>query len=650
MIGSKGVLVKESPVFDQNGNVTYNQSGQIITKKEFAKDSKGKLVQAKCPFYTNSKYQLFDTYITEIISFGNKEEQTDVNIKNLKFGKLQKIEFNGYSDKINNYTKSLYYLHRSMLGGYMLKNEENSDYKYTLYTKTDPYGTVQRWVSNNIVGPYYQVDDAFYVSGNTSVQNTESVTCTTTTSLTSHYDRLPGNINIETTNDDKIAYDKHFEGSFINIFGNETLFYSDHYVLANQEVGNVNDTEYIERVNNTQGIYYSILKPNKENGLVDFGITNDHIRFNTFTKVNILNDEMKSNKLQGSYLRNGTVYTIKQAISDSNIEKNTIKTILQKAADFNISVKTYKQEDGKIVCVLISNRTINNKDNNGWNYISKIWDDEAVQNNIRDIYSTYYENKKTTPYCSNDTYLYKVFKNEQEFKETSNIDIYDMLDNKKQIIFRVQEEQNNNQQNSSSSSEQQNNNQQNSSSSSEQQNNNQQNSSSSSEQQNNNQENSSSNSEQQSNNQGNSSSGSNQQNENRGNTSSGLVDRGENDNSDKEKEVIKIVPSKIDVIEKTDSKIVDIDNNIENNDNIEEIEKDKTITQDELDNVIREEIEQEDFYKQEESITEIQDHDKKDSNLTIPQTGTIDLIVVIIMIVLLSIIAIVTFILYKRIK
>ena len=303
---SKGVLVKESAVLDEYGNPEYNKNGTIITKKEFYRDNKGKLVQAKCPFYTNNKYPLFDTYIAQVANFGTESEKMDLNFKNLSFNSLQKVDFESFSANTTNYTDNLYYLHRSMLGGYLLKNSDNSEFKYTMYTKTDPYGTVQRWVSNSITGKYYQIDDSFYPS-TTNKLNTGTINCTSTKKTTSHYNRLSNNLKIDEAFDDTTIYEEHFEGSFINTFGNDTVFYSDHYVASTSEVGKSSDENYIQNLNNVNGIYYSVLDSNTSDGTTDFGKTNDHIRFNTFSKVNVLNSNMKPTSLKDNYLRNGTV-------------------------------------------------------------------------------------------------------------------------------------------------------------------------------------------------------------------------------------------------------------------------------------------------------------------------------------------------------
>ena len=636
----KGVLVKEYAALDSNGNVIYNAKGEIITNKEFYKDSKGKLVQAKCPFYTNNKYPLLDTYIAEVTNFGNIEEKTDVNIKNIKFGKIQKLQFNGFAEQSSNHTKSLYYLHRSMLGGYMLKNKDNSEYKYTLYTKTDPYGTVQRWVSNNFIGPWNQVDDAFYVGNSVNEKN---ITCTATTTLTSHYDRLPGNISINSSYDDKKVYDKHFEGSFINSFGNDTLFYSDHYVVSTQEVGKSTDENYIENINSTLGIYYSVLQPNKENGTVDFGYTDDHIRFSTYTRVNVLNDNMKISKLQGSHLRNGTVYTVNQAVTEnSQIDINNLKSIIKQAKDFNVNVKAYKQQDGSTLCILKSNRTINNKENNGWKYISQIWTDESVDINTRNIYSTYYENKKTTPYCANNTYLYKVFKNDREFEEISNISIYDMLDNEKEIIFRTQNEEERQEENQVQENKIENTEQEYKDTKEKHENTEQEYEDTQDNHEKNYYENINKETEE------------NKQESNKESIK-------EQDLS--KSETINIIPSfeNIKIITEDEIEVLENEEKI-----IEDEINEKIIIEEELKQEVKEQIEQEKiaekneynnteyYYDEEEKLKEekihIEDLDKRENAMVIPQTGVVETITIIVIIIGLIIIAILSYIGYRKIK
>ena len=399
-----GVLVKEIAKKDEQGNIIYEvdskgkKTNKVDTDKSFYLNN-GQIVQNTVPFDTDGKYALFDTYIAEVTGLGNEEQQKDINIKNLVFGELKKVKFisfdemNEYGEEVTDIAPTDDYLKHSMLGIYLIKND-NENNKYAMYTKTDPYGTVQRWVSNNIYGPYTQADERFYISNNFNDSiNTDGIQC----------------ISTESYNND-LVFKKHFEGAFIGNFGDETLFYSDHYITnQTEEVGSTDGDYYLENRNKVAGIYYSVLEKNN-NDVTDFGITN-HIRFNAFNKVNLLNTNMRPTSSRENQIRNGTVLTIK-----SEEDKESIRNIIKNASNFNTTVKKYKQSNNKYTIVVKSNRAISNKDENGndtswyldgWKYVSEMKNDSNVESYINNIYNYYMD--KYVPYYKSELYIYKTF-------------------------------------------------------------------------------------------------------------------------------------------------------------------------------------------------------------------------------------------------
>ncbi len=404
-----GVLVKEIAKKDEQGNIIYevdskgNKTNKVDTDKSFYLNN-GQVVQNKVPFDTDGKYALFDTYIVEVMDFGTEEQQNNINTKNLVFGNPKKVKFTSF-DEINEYGEEVTdlaltddYLKHSMLGIYLIKND-NENNKYAMYTKTDPYGTVQRWVSNNIYGPYTQADDRFYISNNFDDSiNTDKIQC----------------ISTESYNND-LVLKKHFEGAFIGNFGDETLFYSDHYITNQpEEVGSTDGEYYLENRNKVAGIYYSVLEKNNNNA-TDFGITDDncHIRFNPFNKVKLLNTNMRPTSSKENQIRNGTVLTI-----NSEEDKESIRNIIKNASNFNTTVKKYRQSNNKYTVVVKSNRAISNKDENGndaqwcldgWKYASEMENDSNVASNIKTIYEYMDGGAKLTPYVRGELYIYKTF-------------------------------------------------------------------------------------------------------------------------------------------------------------------------------------------------------------------------------------------------
>ena len=414
-----------------------------IYKYDLYTNSNGEMIKANCPVGDDGTYPIFDQYITKV-DFGAEEDQKDINKKNLSFIKindeatnvLTKINLCGLdwesdenSNDINKYKKY------SMLGWYLLKNEEGSatlknsnneditynNKKYAMYTKQDPFGTLQRWVSDSIVGPWQQIDDGFYISQNINIesqQSSQDTTCTSFIKFTSHDNRFKNaqtSLRIADGYNDKDAYAKHYEGTFVATFGNDTMLYSDHYIIDNESEAGSNDDRTTESVNRIAGIYYSILDKNFD-GKTNFGITYDHMRFNLFNKVNTFNTEIRPTASRYNQLRNGLVFS---SVNLSDEEKNIFKETLRNATKFNLEPIYYLQSDGKITVVVKSNRAINNKNgeddeewvNNGWKYASEMYInknnyDSNVDKSIRDIYKSY---ASTTPYGIDEIYLYKTF-------------------------------------------------------------------------------------------------------------------------------------------------------------------------------------------------------------------------------------------------
>lgn len=454
-------------------------------KYDLYTNSNGEMIKANCPVGADGTYPIFDQYITKV-DFGTEEDQKDINKKNLSFKKineeatnvLTKIELCGLdwesnenSNDINKYKKY------SMLGWYLLKNEEGSitlknsnneditynNKKYSMYTKQDPFGTLQRWVSDTIIGPWQQIDDGFYISqniNNESQQNSQETTCTSFIKFTSHDNRFESSqtlLSIADGYNDKDAYAKHYEGTFVATFDNDTMLYSDHYIIDNESEAGSNNDRTTESVNKVAGIYYSILDKNYD-GKTNFGITNDHIRFNLFNKVNILNTQIRPTASRNNQIRNGLVFS---SVNLSNEEKNIFKETLKNATKFNLEPIYYPQSNGKITVVVKSNRAINNKNGendeewvaNGWKYATEMYVDKNnydsnVDKSIRDIYKTY---ASTTPYGIDEIYLYKILDTgsmetlkvkdfageEKEAKIDTSIPVIDITLNKTNIDLAV---------------------------------------------------------------------------------------------------------------------------------------------------------------------------------------------------------------------
>ena len=185
-----------------------------------------------------------------------------------------------------------------------------------MYTKQDPYGTIQRWVSDYIEGPWEQIDDRFYASEEALNYNeNDLVVCKNIIEDNKHTYRFFNEVIeknsyllIPEGKNEKYVFGKHYEGTSIATWGDKKILYSDHYEINNSlEVGNTKTTESVNRV---AGIYYSELELNYNNK-TNLGYLEDHIRFNIFYKLNTINTEMRPKSSQGNQLRNGWILSLK---------------------------------------------------------------------------------------------------------------------------------------------------------------------------------------------------------------------------------------------------------------------------------------------------------------------------------------------------
>ena len=381
----------------------------------------GNVVQADCPWYDGG-YALFDRYISEV-ELGSTEQQMDINYQNLTFKGFHKIDLKGYNfdkeDEINSKDKK-YFLQHSTLFNLIKRNNDGSQYKYTMYLKTDPFGTVQRWVSNSIDGEWFQMDERYYPIGYVSEdnsyyatdnENNDDNTCKTLVKLSSWEGRLASSLvcvmnsdgsacsaNRTLLNQDKFAFDKHFEGAEINNFGNDVYFYSDHYNAT--EVGSGATAE--EKLKYA-GIYYSVLQPNNGDN-VDFSVINDHIRFNAFHQVNTENTSMRPSDIQDNVVRNGGVY---RPTNSSDMAK--FKSIVASAAEFHLTPKIYSTNNNdKLIVVVKSNRALKDSENDDWQFASKMPNDVLAKSLNKDLAYSFKKYDSTIPYTDNELYLYKI--------------------------------------------------------------------------------------------------------------------------------------------------------------------------------------------------------------------------------------------------
>lgn len=432
-----GVLIREKVVLDKEGNPIYDSKGKIITEKKYYLDDNGNPIQLKCPWY-EPNYPVFDTNIREV-NLGTEEEQQDINCQNLKFGECKKVDFEGFSERYSDSTENLLCKSHSLLGGYILENSTNSKYKYTMYVKLDPYGTVQRWLSNSINGNWVQADDRFYVSNDfKNIEDESIVHCSSIVENNGSYKLKEGTLNINSENN--MVYAKHYEGSFIQKFGNDTFFYTDHYITnVEDEVGNKNDINYVDNVNKVAGIYYSVLDKNatdsEGNEITDLGTSDDHIRFSNMIKVNLLNTNMRPTASKNNQIRNGGIYRVESYENEK--DRQNFKNVVKNATKFNYScIKSIEDKtNGKVTVVIKSNRALQEKDSNGsysdwykagWRYASEMKSDKSVDINFRKIFNSY---SKTTPFGINEIYIYKTFdKNSSEL-----VTLTDMLGNNQTV-------------------------------------------------------------------------------------------------------------------------------------------------------------------------------------------------------------------------
>ena len=320
-----------------------------------------------------------------------------------------------------------------------------------MYTKQDPYGTIQRWVSDYIEGPWEQIDDRFYASEEALNYNeNDLVVCKNIIEDNKHTYRFFNEVIeknsyllIPEGKNEKYVFGKHYEGTSIATWGDKKILYSDHYEINNSlEVGNTKTTESVNRV---AGIYYSELELNYNNK-TNLGYLEDHIRFNIFYKLNTINTEMRPKSSQGNQLRNGWILSLKD-VKEQGENISQIKEVIKNASEFNLSKTYYKQENGKTTVIVKSNRAICKNENeewvrNGWKYATEMYEnqekyDSDVDESIRNIFVSYLDkndiNIQTAPYGIDEIFLYKVFDNTAE----EILKVRDYLGNEKKLKIEI---------------------------------------------------------------------------------------------------------------------------------------------------------------------------------------------------------------------
>lgn len=432
-----GILIKEyADIDNQTGEINRDSNNNIITKKSYYTNESGNAIQSNCPWY-RPNYPLLDTYILEV-NLGSEEEQKNINYQNLTFANLQKINFYGFENNSLDGRENKYAKSHSIICNDIIKNN-NEKYPYTMYVKTEPSGTVQRWISKTLTDSWYLADDRFYLSD--KLENPEDeIKCSSIVQLAEnkHFDRIEDHLDIQTKNPASV-YSKHFDGSFLECFGNNTYLYSNHYVITSKdEIGEIDDSDYLSKINEIAGIYYSVLDKNTKNSRTDLGIDSDHIKFNTFKKINTLNMDMRPSNLKENQLCDGTIYKLDK---DSDIQsKENLKEIIDNASKFKLTVlkSNLNPKNGKITVVVKSNRAIKNKDssenyfdwyNSGWKYVSEIKNDIDVDPFFRKIFTQCIDG--LLPYGVEETYLYKTF--DKNIDETLNLT--DMVGNEQSITI-----------------------------------------------------------------------------------------------------------------------------------------------------------------------------------------------------------------------
>lgn len=182
--------------------------------------------------------------------------------------------------------------------------------------------------------------------------------CDSTQYLTKHTDRVH-NYDLSISGDDSKTFKKHYEGSFLETFGDDTIFYTDHYIINDEsEVGDKNDNNYENNVKKVAGIYYSILDKNSVNKdgdkITDLGISTDHVRYTNFVKINTYNTDMRPSAATNNELRNGCIF------KPSEENKENFGKIVKNASAFSTSYIKYNQDktNEKITIVVKSNRAL----------------------------------------------------------------------------------------------------------------------------------------------------------------------------------------------------------------------------------------------------------------------------------------------------
>ncbi len=475
---SKGVLVKESAVLDSNGRAQYvigdnvyytrddnnniynmnnekleydgvgkytdNSNNCIIdvrnSNKLTCNDSKvgnlkiktkreivllnNEIQQIKCPWYN---YSIFDIFVSEV-ELGSLENQKDINYQNLNFKQFKKVNLKGYSyDTDSNDNFNGYAFRHGTLAGPIIRNDSNTGYKYAMYLKSDPYGTVQRWLSNSIDGEWVQIDDRFYPKAYQTISDGSFVisdpydhnadsryVCKSVSKVVKHDERAKNEkdtsqkLYLDVIGDSTYGISKHFEGSFFETFNGETYFYSDHYDASTEVAADDSSDDELTKKNKHYGIHYSVLSPNSSNNSVDFTDATDHIRFNIFHALNIYNTSMRPSDLVNSSVRNGGIF---RAESE---QMEQFKNIVLNASKFNLSYTLYStNDDNKVIAVVKSNRAINNDNNqessiNGWKDIKQLSNDQDAKNLNQDLVNNFAKYDESVPYTSKELYLYKI--------------------------------------------------------------------------------------------------------------------------------------------------------------------------------------------------------------------------------------------------
>lgn len=493
----KGVLVKESPVLNDNNRAQYligdtvyytrddNNNIYNMNNEKLVYDGKGKytdssnncvldvrnsnkltcndtkvgnltiktkieavlldekLQQIKCPWYD---YPLFDIFISEV-DLGTVENQRDINYQNLVFKGFYKVNLSGYSTDIASDNFKGYAYRHGVLAGPIVRNDSNTGYKYAMFLKSDPYGTVQRWVSNDLFGEWKQVDDRFYPSSYETIEGSDGklsyiipgsnendkYVCKSVSKVVKHDESSLNPITV--SGDNTYGISKHFEGSFFETFNGQTYFYSDHYSASSEVKADTSgDSSEIKKLNH-YGIYYSILNPNNGQS-TDFTYVGDHLRFNIFRKVDVQNASMKPSDLTNNSIRNGCVYR-----ADNDV--NTFKTIVLNASKFNLSYKIYStSDDSKVIAVIKSNRAIRNNGSeqwsiDGWKYVTELNDDLNVKNLNNDLVDKFSKFEVSVPFTARELYLYKVIDKNSEIDLT----VFDRNGESKTIYVNLNDSQ-----------------------------------------------------------------------------------------------------------------------------------------------------------------------------------------------------------------